>query len=89
MEDDGTIYAGCYVNAIISLWAQDNTYGKRINAQLEGVQFCNNGEPLGAGGIDVDEFDAFASEDVRLGVLNCFNLSPVSNGRGFYGGTPQ
>ena len=66
MEDDGTIYAGCYVNAIISLWAQDNSYGKRINAQLDGVQFCDNGEPLGAGGIDVDEFDAFASEDEDL-----------------------
>ena len=65
-EDDGTIYAGCYVNAIISLWAQDNQYGKRINAQLDGVQFCNNGEPLGAGGIDVDEFDAFSSEDEEL-----------------------
>ncbi len=66
MEDDGTIYAGCYVNAIITLWPQDNQYGKRINAQLDGVQFCNNGEPLGAGGIDVDEFDAFASEDEEL-----------------------
>ena len=65
-EDDGTIYAGCYVNAIISLWAQDNKYGKRVNAQLDGIQFCNNGEPLGAGGIDVDEFDAFASEDEDL-----------------------
>ena len=66
MEDDGTIYAGCYVNAIISLWAQDNSYGKRINAQLDGIQFCNNGEPLGAGGIDVDEFDVFSSEDEEL-----------------------
>ena len=66
MENDGTIYAGCYVNAIISLWAQDNNFGKRINAQLDGVQFCNNGEPLGAGGIDIDEFDAFASEDEDL-----------------------
>ena len=65
-EDDGTIYAGCYVNAIITLWAQDNSYGKRINAELDGVQFCKNGEPLGAGGIDVDEFDAFASEDEDL-----------------------
>jgi len=65
-EDDGTIYAGCYVNAIITLWAQDNSYGKRINAQLDGIQFCNNGEPLGAGGIDVDEFDAFSSEDEEL-----------------------
>ena len=65
-EDDGSIYAGCYVNCIITLWAQDNKYGKRINAQLDGVQFCNNGEPLGAGGIDVDEFDEFSSEDEEV-----------------------
>jgi len=62
-EADGTIYAGCYVNCIITLWAQDNKYGKRINAQLDGVQFNNNGEPLGAGGVNVDEFDAFEDED--------------------------
>lgn len=62
-EDDGSIYAGCYVNAIITLWAQDNKYGKRINAQLDGVQFNNNGEPLGASGINVDEFDAFEDEE--------------------------
>jgi hypothetical protein len=41
------IYAGCYVNAYIAFWAQDNTYGKRINANLLGVQFAKDGEPFG------------------------------------------
>jgi hypothetical protein len=63
VEDDGKPYAGCYVNAIISLWAQDNSYGKRINASLEGVQFYKDGEPFGAGGVSVDEFDDFEDED--------------------------
>jgi hypothetical protein len=58
-EEDEVIYAGCYVNAIISLWAQDNQYGKRINAQLDGVQFWKNGEPFGSSGIEANEFDAF------------------------------
>lgn len=58
-EDDNVVYAGCYVNAIISLWAQNNSYGKRINAQLDGVQFVRDGEPFGSGGIDSDEFDDF------------------------------
>jgi hypothetical protein len=58
-EEDGKIYAGCYVNAIVSLWAQNNQYGKRINAQLDGVQFHSDGEPFGDAGITVDEFDAF------------------------------
>jgi hypothetical protein len=62
-EDDNIVYAGCYVNAIVSLWAQNNQYGKRINAQLDGVQFCRDGEPFGDGGIAVDAFDAFGEDD--------------------------
>jgi hypothetical protein len=62
-EEDGKPYAGAYVNAIISLWAQNNTWGKRINAQLDGVQFCRDGEPFGDGGISADEFDAFGGDD--------------------------
>ena len=58
-EDDNKIYSGCYVHSIISLWAQNNQYGKRINAQLDGVQFAKDGEPFGEGGIDANEFDEF------------------------------
>lgn len=61
-ESDNVIYAGCYVNAIVSLWAQDNKFGKRINAQLDGVQFCRDGEPFGDGGVSVNEFDAFGGD---------------------------
>lgn len=60
-ESDNVIYAGCYVNAIVSLWAQNNNYGKRINAQLDGVQFCRDGEAFGDGAVSVNEFDAFGS----------------------------
>jgi hypothetical protein len=62
-EEDGVIYAGCYVNAIVTLWTQNNAYGKRVNASLEGVQFHGHGEPFGAPGIDADEFDAFGEAD--------------------------
>ena len=61
-EEDNKIYAGCYVNAIFSLWAQNNQYGKRINAQLDGVQFVKDGEPFGDSGVSVSEFDAFGSD---------------------------
>lgn len=50
----GTPYAGCYVNATIRLWAQDNQYGKRINAQLRAVQFVRDGEPFGEGTVDIN-----------------------------------
>jgi len=62
-EDDNLIYAGCYVNTIVTLWAQNNAYGKRINASLDGVQFCAHGEPFGAPAIDKDEFDVFGDEE--------------------------
>jgi hypothetical protein len=62
-EEDNKVYAGCYVNVIFSLWAQSNSYGKRINAQLDGVQFARDGEPFGDGGTSVDEFDAFGDDE--------------------------
>lgn len=57
-EEDGTLYSGCYVNASLELWAQDNDFGKRINAQLGGVQFVRDGDRFGAGSAaDEDDFD--------------------------------
>ena len=56
---DGKIYSGCYVNAIVELWAQDNQFGKRINASLLGVQFLRDGERLAGGGVAAaDDFEA-------------------------------
>jgi hypothetical protein len=62
-QEDERVYAGCYVNAVVSLWAQNNNYGKRINAQLDGVQFFKDGEPFGDGGITTDEFDVVGGDD--------------------------
>jgi hypothetical protein len=57
-EADGKPYSGCYVNAQIALWAQANNFGKRINAQLRGVQFLRDGEAFGGGAVaQADEFD--------------------------------
>ncbi len=66
-EADGKPYSGCYVNASIELWAQDNQFGKRINAQLRGVQFLRDGDAFAGGSrpADADEFDELgvAEED--------------------------
>lgn len=58
-ESDGVIYAGCVVNAKVNVWAQDNQYGKRINAQLLGVQFVRDDDAFtGAGRVaQSDEFE--------------------------------
>lgn len=62
---DGKIYSGCYVNGFIEVWAQDNSYGKRINAQLLGVQFSRDGDSFGGGArpVDPDEFGDLSAEE--------------------------
>ncbi|OZI23728.1 hypothetical protein CAL26_09865 [Bordetella genomosp. 9] len=44
---EGRIYSGCYVNATVDLWAQDNKYGKTIRCTLLGVQFADDGDSFG------------------------------------------
>lgn len=61
---DGIIYAGCYVNATIRLWVQNNQWGKRVNAQLRAVQFVKDGASFGAGPVDpTQEFNALEEDD--------------------------
>ena len=61
---DGKPYSGCYVNAIIEVWAQDNQFGKRVNASLLGVQFLRDGDRLAGGGIAAaDDFEAIPPAD--------------------------
>lgn len=63
-EDDNRPYSGCYVNAVLELWAQDNQYGKRINANLLGVQFFKDGQPFGDGiSANSDDFDVFGDDE--------------------------
>lgn len=46
---DGRVYSGCYVIAQVELWAQDNSFGKKVNAELKGVQFIRDGDAFGGG----------------------------------------
>lgn len=58
-------YAGCYVNAVVRLWVQDNDFGKRVNASLEAVQFAGDGERLGHKPVDVNEvFEDLGDDDI-------------------------
>lgn len=47
-KDDGKPYAGCYVNAVLDLFAYDNS-GDGISASLGGVQFVRDGEAFAGG----------------------------------------
>lgn len=62
---DGKPYSGCYVNAIIEVWAQANQFGKRINASLLGVQFVKDGTRLAGGSVAAaDDFEAIPEAGV-------------------------
>jgi hypothetical protein len=55
---DGKPYSGCYVYATVNLWAQDNKWGRRINATLMGVQFYRDGDAfVGGRAANPDDFE--------------------------------
>lgn len=57
-QDQGIIYSGCRVIALLEIWAQDNPkFGKRINATIRGVQFfADDTRFSGSGTASDDEF---------------------------------
>lgn len=62
-EKDGRPYGGCYVYAQIELWAQDNDFGKRVNASLKGVQFYKDGDAFAGGApSNPDDFGDLSAE---------------------------
>lgn len=63
-EADGVVYSGCYAHVMIEVWAQDNSYGKRINAQLTGVMFSRDGDSFGGGATPAtaDDFADLSAE---------------------------
>ena len=61
-EDDDIVYGGCYVNLLIRPWKQSNEHGKKVNANLIGVQFVRDGERFGQQRPDINEH--FSDEGV-------------------------
>lgn len=54
-EEDGVLYAGCYVNAVISIYAYDAQGNKGITAALTGIQFVRDGDAFGAAKPSADQ----------------------------------
>lgn len=62
-ENQSIIYSGCMVNVRLNIWAQDNDFGKRINAGIAGVQFAGDGDRLGgSASASINEFDTVEVE---------------------------
>lgn len=58
-EVNDKFYAGCMVNVLVKPWVQNNPYGKKVNLNLQAVQFVADGERIGGG--PVDDEGAFES----------------------------
>lgn len=55
-EADGLIYAGCYVQGSVDIYAMDE-YGLQINAGLKGVRFMEDGDAFsGSAPASADDF---------------------------------
>jgi len=56
-EEDEIIFSGDYVNAKIDYWVQDNAFGKKVNVNLQAIQFVREGERFGAAPVSIDDFE--------------------------------
>lgn len=62
-KDSGTIYSGCFVNAMVDFFAYDNQ-GKGISASLGGIQFLRDGDAFAGGRpADINEFEDLSADD--------------------------
>lgn len=56
--DQSMIYSGCWANVIVNVWAMDNDFGRRVNAELKGIQFLEDDVRLGGATVaSVDDFE--------------------------------
>ncbi len=46
------LYGGCYVNAAVRPWLQDNKHGRGVRCELIALQFYEAGNPFGEGSVD-------------------------------------
>ena len=49
VQEDNLLYSGAKARCKINVWAQDNKWGKRVNAELLAVQFVEHGDQIGGG----------------------------------------
>ena len=69
--DPDAPYSGCYVNAILDVWAMDNQYGQRIICSLDAIQFAKDGEPFVASNVNIEsDFDELDVTEVSSSVFD-------------------
>jgi hypothetical protein len=71
-EEDGRLYPGCFVNASLSVWAMNNSFGKKVLAALNGIQFAGPGDAFGAVNDALDDFDDIQPAEAAEGESDPF-----------------
>lgn len=57
---DSPIYRGCYVNAVVEIYADDR-FGAGVFAKLVGIQFRKDGDAFGSAPARADDFEDVAA----------------------------
>lgn len=74
------IYSGSYVNVQISIWLQNNQYGRRVNAEVLVVQFAADGDNFGGGAsADTSVFGGVAAPSGFAGAAPAAAQMPAFN----------
>jgi hypothetical protein len=57
IADPNEIYSGCYVQAVLNLYAYNKNGNSGIGASLLGIRKIKDGEPLTGSHVSDDDFD--------------------------------
>ena len=68
-SDPGAPYPGSHIHAAVDIWAQDNSFGRRINCTLQGAMFASDGPAFGGGRPATDNTFAGLAQEVEHGDL--------------------
>ena len=79
-QEQGVLFSGCYVNAVLDIWPQDNEWGKGIQCSLLGIQFLREGDAFAAGARASDDDFEDLSDGADAPLLDEEGDEPASAG---------
>jgi hypothetical protein len=65
--EDPIPYAGCFVDALVRVYALDNEWGQRVNCSLEIIRFHKDGEAFGPEAADLDDMPDLPEDGEKSG----------------------
>lgn len=83
------MYGGCYVNAAVKPWAQENKHGRAVRCDLIAVQFAKDGEAFGDGAPDASGLFGAVAAPAAAAAPNPFAPAPQAAAPAFNPFAPQ